>query len=136
MKGKLLGLLLFIVSASSLANTEQQKLVGSWKLLSGEYIDHRGQVINYQQQQLQSIKVFSTSHFSFTSMKGDKFWASGTGTYQLHNNQYVETLKLNSFNEQEGTSFRFTAEFIDDRWYNSRWQDGKRVEYEVWQKID
>ena len=110
-------------------------LQGAWQLIAGEYIDAQGQTISYSAADMQSIKILSAQHFSFTSVKGQQFWASATGTYQFTNGQYVESLLLNSFGENAGSQFAFEAKIEGDTWYNSRWHEGKRVEYEVWQRL-
>ncbi|NVK24827.1 MAG: hypothetical protein HWE10_07850 [Gammaproteobacteria bacterium] len=61
--------------------------------------------------------------------------ASGTGTYQVENGEYKETLQFNSFGQPHGTEFIFKTKIDGDYWYNSRWHDGKRVEYEVWRRV-
>ncbi|WP_160154647.1 hypothetical protein [Microbulbifer sp. ALW1] len=111
-------------------------LTGVWELVSGNYVDGSGKLVNYKDLDLKALKVISDSHFSFTSMKGDVFWASGTGSYELSEGQYIETLRYNSFGEPAGTTFAFTTRIEESLWYNERWKDGERVEYEVWQRIE
>ncbi|KXI28419.1 hypothetical protein [Paraglaciecola hydrolytica] len=122
-----------LIASQSIAATA---LEGTWQLISGEYIDANGDTLSYASADMQSLKVLSTKHFSFTSMKGEQFWAAGTGTYEFKDGQYVESLLLNSFGEKVGATFAFQAQLDGDKWYNSRWKDGKRVEYEVWQKVN
>lgn len=124
-----LGLLL---GSQSIAATG---LEGTWQLISGEYIDAKGKTVSYASTDMQSLKVLTPEHFSFTSMKGEQFWAAGTGTYEFKDGQYAESLLLNSFGEKVGASFVFQAQVEGDMWYNSRWKDEQRVEYEVWQRI-
>lgn len=112
------------------------ELKGTWVLVSGEYVDAQGELVSYVNSDMQSLKVLSEHHFSFTSMKGDQFWASATGTYQFSDGQYVESLLLNSFGEKPGVLFAFQSKVEGDNWYNSRWKDGLRVEYEVWRRQD
>ncbi len=112
------------------------ELNGAWRLVSGEYINENGERIDYIESGMASIKVLSDRHFSFTSEKGGRFWASGTGTYHWEQGVYTESLLYNSFGQTPGTEFQFKARLEGDRWYNSRWQDDKRVEFEVWQRID
>lgn len=125
---------LFLVSPMALASSLDLK--GVWKLKSGEYINGEGDLISYQSLNMQSLKIISDTHFSFTSMKGDTFWASGTGSYEFEDGKYVEKLQLNSFGEKPGAIFAFDARVEGEYWYNTRWEDGKRVEYEVWQKVE
>lgn len=132
MKKSFIFIMLFALSLS----VKAEDLSGVWQLVSGEYIDQHDKLINYQDLQMQSIKILTQTHFSFTSMKGDQFWASGTGTYKVSDGKYTETLQYNSFGEKVGAEFTFEFKREGDFWYGSRWKDGKRVEYEVWQKIE
>jgi hypothetical protein len=110
-------------------------LEGTWELLEGEYVDKQGNMITYKEVGMKSLKMISGTHFSFTSMKGDEFWAGGTGTYQLQDGVYTESLTYNSFGEKPGTQFSFEYKLEGGHWTNSRWQDGKRVEFEIWRKL-
>ena len=123
-----------LITFSTLSNASI--LNGAWELQSGEYIDAEGKLVSYQQTNMQSIKLISDHYFSFTSTKGDQFWASATGRFEFKDGRYTETLLLNSFAEKVGAQFSFQAKVEGDYWYNSRWQDGKRVEYEVWKRMD
>ncbi|MDQ2075872.1 hypothetical protein [Marinimicrobium sp. ABcell2] len=120
------------IGATAAAND----LAGVWELVSGEYIDGEGELLDYEALELQSLKMISNSHFSFTSMKGNEFWASGTGTYEIVNGKYIETLQYNSFDEAPGTTFTFDTKVEDEYWYNSRWEGDVRVEYEVWRRLE
>lgn len=111
-------------------------LEGVWKLTSGEYVNGEGELVNYQSVDLKSLKLISETHFSFTSMKGDEFWASGSGTYVFSDGKYSETLQHNSFGEKPGKVYSFNSKVEGDYWYNSRWEGDKRVEYEVWQRVE
>lgn len=124
-------LLLFITPYSYATQLE-----GAWELVSGEYVDADGKLIDYQSIELNSLKIISTNHFSFTSVKEGKFWASGSGTYQLSNGKYKEVLNYNSFGESPGAEFIFTTKVDGEYWFNSRWNGDKRVEYEVWRRIE
>ena len=127
-------LLIYALTFSAVAWAEKPN--GVWELISGEYVDEKGMLIDYKSLNLQAVKVLSDTHFSFTTMKGDVFWASGTGTYQLEHGKYTETIKLNSFGQPEGKEFNFDAKFENGHWYNTRWKDGKKVEFEVWRRIE
>ncbi|MBC3764574.1 hypothetical protein [Neptunicella marina] len=126
-------LLLLICSANTCVASELQ---GAWKLVSGEYIDQNGKLTSYQSINLQSLKVLSESHFSFTSVKGDSFWAAGSGTYKFADGKYQETLNFNSFGQSKGSQFTFDSKLVGNIWYNSRWEGETRVEYEVWQRVE
>ncbi|WP_340679316.1 hypothetical protein [Paraglaciecola sp.] len=122
-----------LMASQSIANTG---LEGTWQLISGEYIDAEGKTVSYASTDMQALKVLTPDHFSFTSMKGEQFWAAGTGTYEFKDGQYAESLLLNSFGEKVGASFVFQAQVEGDMWYNSRWKDEQRIEYEVWQRLN
>ncbi|WP_299597571.1 hypothetical protein [uncultured Microbulbifer sp.] len=109
---------------------------GVWELVAGEYRNEHGEMIAYESLGLKSLKIISGSYFSFTSMKADAFWASGSGTYTFSGGQYVEELTFNSFGEKPGARFTFVAEIDEGVWRNSRWEDDVRVEYEVWQRVE
>nr|WP_010130182.1 hypothetical protein [Microbulbifer agarilyticus] len=132
MKRLIAAVVLTLMSSVSAAN----ELIGVWKLVSGNYADGSGTLVDYKDLDMQALKVISTSHFSFTSMKGADFWASGTGTYELADGKYTETLHYNSFGQAAGAKFAFNTRIEDTHWYNERWKDGKRVEYEVWQRVE
>lgn len=123
--------LLFLARASFAT-----ELTGAWELESGEYINEQGQLINYNAVDFHSLKVLSATHFSFTSVRGDKFWASGSGTYELSKGKYKEVLKYNSFGQSQGAEFVFDSKVEGDFWYNSRWEGETRVEYEVWRRVE
>ncbi|WP_051687386.1 hypothetical protein [Microbulbifer sp. HZ11] len=119
---------------SSFASADS--LTGAWELVSGNYVDNKGTLLDYQDLDFKALKIISDRHFSFTSMKGGEFWASGTGTYEVADGKYTETLYFNSFGEQSGAKFVFTTRVEDEYWYNERWKDGERVEYEVWRRVE
>lgn len=118
------------------ANTTDNPFVGTWQLISGEYVDEKGKLITYQSIGITSQKVIANKHFSFVSLSDGKFWAAGTGTYQFTNDEYAEQPNMASFELIEGGKYVFQYEIKGDQWHNSRWKDGKRVEYEVWQRLD
>lgn len=113
-----------------------EDLSGTWQLMSGEYLNQSGEVINYQQAGMRAIKIYSTTHFSFTSMKSADFWAAGTGTYTQANGLYTETLLMNSFGEPVGARYEFQSELKGNCLRNERWQESVRVEYEVWCRLN
>ncbi|WP_051234933.1 hypothetical protein [Marinimicrobium agarilyticum] len=128
----ILFILLFSVSLVSTAN----ELEGVWELVSGEYVDSEGQLVKYNSLDLRSLKILSPTHFSFTSVKEGEFWAAGSGTYKVENGKYTEILSYNSFGQSHGSEFVFDTRVEKDFWYNSRWDGEKRVEYEVWRRVE
>ncbi len=124
-------LLLFCLCSS----VQARVLEGAWQLVSGEYVDAEGRLVQYETLGLSAIKVLSATYFSFTAMKGDGFWASGAGHYRFENGEYSEVLQLNSFGEAEGKVYAFLARVEGDLWYTERWDGDIRVEYEVWRRL-
>ena len=119
------------LSINSFAN----EFSGTWQLISGEYKDHEGKIIQYEKLQMKSIKVISDTHFSFISMSGDKFWSSGAGNYRFTENEYIEMPIFTSYGASQGKEYIFTYKIENNLWHNSRWEQEERVEYEVWQKL-
>jgi hypothetical protein len=108
--------------------------VGAWELVSGEY-NENSSVINYEEAGLKSLKVLSENRFSFiTSIKGS-FYAAGGGEYVVENDTYTETPSFASDAALIGQRFSFQYQLDGDTWMNSRWQDGVRVEFEVWKRV-
>ncbi|UJF23235.1 hypothetical protein [Shewanella sp. OMA3-2] len=114
-------------------------LVGTWELISGQYLDDKQQWIDYKSLHLTSLKIISKSHFSFTTMKSvqgtKQFWAAGTGTYQLTDKFYIEKPALNSFGVAEDESFKFEYQLKQNQLHTKRIENGVLKEQEVWQRI-
>lgn len=126
-----MGIVLYSCQASAIHN----QFKGTWQLISGEYIDHQGTLIDYNDLNLKSIKVLSDSHFSFVTLSGSKFWSSGSGSYRFQQQSYIETPIYTSYQHDDNAEYTFSYKIDDGYWYNERWQQGIRVEYEVWQKV-
>jgi hypothetical protein len=122
--------LAFTFSVSAFEN----EFSGTWTLISGEYLDNAGKLVDYKDLEMSSIKVISATHFSFVSMSASKFWSSGAGRYRFTETQYIESPIHTSYGVTSGQEYIFTYKIENDIWYNSRWKNGTRVEYEVWQK--
>jgi hypothetical protein len=127
--------LFFLIFFSFSVNAKDNKFIGTWMLISGEYIDSKGYLKSYDELNLSSLKVISNTHFSFVTMSGDKFWSSGAGTFTYTNNEYIESPLYTSFNSPLGKKYIFKYELESDKWFSARWENGKRVEYEVWQRV-
>ena len=133
MNKKILIVLTLLFSLS--VNANEKLFTGTWALVSGEYVDHEGNLVSYEGLNLSSIKVISNSHFSFVTMAGDKFWSSGAGTYIYTDSEYIESPLHTSFNSPKGKKYVFKYKKDGNKWFSSRWENEKRVEYEVWKKI-
>lgn len=127
--------LISIIFLSFSVNANENLFSGTWKLISGEYIDNKGSLISYEELNLHSLKVITKTHFSFVTMSGDKFWSSGTGTFKYTNSEYIESPVYTSFNSPKGKKYVFKYRVDGEKWFSSRWENDKRVEYEVWQRV-
>ncbi|GAA0813303.1 hypothetical protein GCM10009111_08470 [Colwellia asteriadis] len=127
--------IILVALLSFSANADENLFSGTWTLVSGEYINYEGKLVSYESLNLRSIKVITNTHFSFVTMSGDKFWSSGTGTFEVTDSEYIESPLYTSFNSPEGKKYVFKYKKEGDKWFSSRWENDKRVEYEVWQRI-
>lgn len=134
MKNKLLNLCVTFCLLFSM-HGYSNPFIGTWQLVSGEYVNEKNKIVDYADADINSIKVLSANHFSFISMSGDKFWAAGAGTYQFDKKLYSETPIHTSYSITQESKYTFQYQLIDELWHNSRWAEGKRVEYEVWRKL-
>ena len=125
--------IIFLLSFA--CHASENVFTGTWQLISGEYIDHNDKLIEYDTLNLHSIKVISETHFSFVKMSGDKFWSAGSGTYHYTKKEYTESPVYTSYNAPKGKKYIFKYTKQGDKWFSSRWENNKRVEYEIWQRI-
>ena len=98
--------------------------MGAWQLVSGEYVGEDGKLAQYKDMKLKSMKVLTDKHFSFISMKGDEFWASGGGTYIFDKEKYTEIPVHTSYEVELGIRYTFKYRLEGDKWFNSRWEGG------------
>ncbi len=128
-----LGLALWACMQVAWANPVQ----GTWRLVDGEYLDEAGKVVRYDELRMTSIKVVSDRHYSFISHAGERFWAAGAGSYQLEGDHYTEVPISTSYAPPADKEYRFTYRFGEDgAWVLERWEAGRRVEREVWRRIE
>lgn len=109
--------------------------VGAWELVSGSYVGEDQVVIDYAAAEVKSLKVLSDSRYSFITTAKGAFYAAGGGEYVVENGVYTETPALASHPEMIGQRYAFQYQLEGDIWTNSRWQNGVRVEWEVWKRI-
>jgi hypothetical protein len=112
-----------------------ETLTGAWELISGTYIGEDGAVIDYAQAGLRSLKVLSGDRFSFVTTAAGAFYAAAAGRYTAENGCYVEMPDLASHADMPGKTFAFQYRLEGDTWENSRWQEGMRVEHELWKRL-
>lgn len=135
----------FVMICTPLKAAEKANpFIGSWQLVSGKYLDGKGQWVEYSDLKLSAIKVISASHFSFTTMKNVgseakpnlEFWAAATGDYEYSATDYIEYPHLNSFGVSAGESFIFTYSIEGKDWRTQRIEEGVLKEQEHWTKLD
>lgn len=87
---------------------------GTWRLVSGEYVDDKKVLQTYDKLKLESLLVLSDTHYSFVTMSNGKFWGSGAGRYSYTGELYSETTytsdPLNEQNFNPLLSFQITAQ--------------------------
>jgi len=127
--------LITVISLLISFNVYSNVFIGSWQLVSGEYINEQNKLIDYADKEMSAIKVLSASHFSFISKSGEKFWAASAGSYQFDGKTYKEKPIHTSYALEKDSQYTFQYQMIGDFWHNSRWKGGKRVEYEIWRKL-
>ena len=110
-------------------------LVGAWELVSGSFLGENNAVINYFDSAMKSLKVLSESKFSFITYAQGMFYAAGGGDYISENGVYVEIPTLASHPDMIDKRYEFQYQLEGDTWTNSRWQNGIRVEHEIWRKV-
>lgn len=108
--------------------------VGAWELVSGSYVDKDNTLTNYADAAIVSLKVLSEGKFSFITTAQGTFYAAGGGDYVVENGLYIETPVLASHPTMLGQRYEFQYELEGDTWTNSRWENGVRVELEVWKR--
>ncbi|MGB1199666.1 MAG: hypothetical protein ACPG46_11505 [Thalassotalea sp.] len=124
----------FIIIPTSTQATENP-FIGTWQLVSGEYVNDKKEVVSYHSLEIRSQKVISSQHFSFVSMSKNKFWSAGTGTYTFTKNEYYESPTMASYPLEDGGTYTFTYQIKEGLWHNARWHGDTRVEYEIWKKV-
>jgi hypothetical protein len=111
------------------------QLIGAWELVSGSYIDADQAALDYSQAGIQALKVLSESKFSFVTTARGVFYAAGSGDYTARDGLYTEIPALASHPEMVGKRYEFQYQLEGDRWENSRWENGVRVEHELWRRV-
>ncbi len=116
-------------------NDAPNPLVGAWELVSGFYVGENGEVTNYENAKVKSLKVLSVRKFSFVTTANGSFYAAGGGDYFVENDVYMEIPGLASEPAMIGQRFAFQFKLEGDTWTNSRRQKGVVVESEVWKRV-
>ncbi len=110
-------------------------LAGAWELVSGSYVGEDGVTIDYSKAEVRSLKVLADGKFSFVTSAGGAFYAAGGGDYTAADGTYAEVPALASHPDLTGRRFEFQFRLEGDTWTNTRWENGVRVEMEVWKRV-
>ena len=110
-------------------------LDGAWRLESGSYVDTEGREKDYGSLKLHGTKLLADGRFSFTTAQDGRFWAGGSGRFTADADTYVESPEIASYPVADGGSYRFGYTLEGDTWTLERYEDGKRVEREVWRRL-
>lgn len=133
---KMVLIVLISVFYLPLTHANNSPFIGTWQLVSGEYLNDKQELISYETLGIASQKVINETYFSFVSTANGKFWAAGSGKYSFTDSQYIESPNVASYPLENGGSYSFTYHLEGSLWHNARWHGDTRVEYEVWKKID
>ena len=96
------------------------KLVGTWKLITGVVIEKGDTVLTDHTKGIPFIKIINDSHFAFLQhdLKKGKdsipVYVSGGGRYTLADNIYTEHLEYCSARNWEGNDFKFNISIKND----------------------
>ncbi|MBD9468664.1 hypothetical protein [Pseudoxanthomonas sp. PXM01] len=135
---KILPILFHLIAATACLSSgtalAASPLDGAWQLESGSYLDNEGREQDYGSLKLRGTKLLADGHFSFTTAQDGRFWAGGSGSFTADAETYVETPRMASYPVVDGGSYRFSYTLEGDTWTLERFEDGKRVEREVWRR--
>lgn len=134
-------MVLFALTAGSLAAESapdakrENKLLGSWKLVSGKY---NGQEIQFGETVM--VKHLTAKCFMWANYDKDgKITRAAGGTVKLEGNTYEETPAYGiseDFDVIKGRPQKFTWRIEGNKWYHSgELSNGMKIE-EVWERIE
>ncbi len=107
-------------TTTTIKESNQIPLEGTWKLLSGTLIEKGDTVKTDYTKSVAFIKIINKTHFSFLKHdlnKGKDSTASfdaGGGTYTLVDSTYTENLDFCNARDWEGNAFKFTVSIHND----------------------
>jgi Lipocalin-like domain len=97
-----------------------ERLMGTWKLLSGTLIEKGDTVVTDYTKNLSFIKIINDTHFAFLQHDLNKgkdsaaVFVAGGGQYSLKDSVYTEHLEYCSAREWEGHDFSFSVSIKND----------------------
>jgi hypothetical protein len=102
------------------AQTKENKIQGTWKLLSGTLIEKGDTTVTDYTGKLSFIKIINQDHFAFMQHDLNKgkdssaVFSAGGGAYTLKDSTYTEQLEYCSARQWEGNKFDFTISINND----------------------
>jgi hypothetical protein len=114
---------LLLSSCHSKKNSERHrnKMMGTWKLVSGTTIQGKDTVVTDYTKNKSFLKIINATHFSFVDhdLKKGKdsataYYVSGAGKYTLTDSSYTEHLEYCSDRGWEGNDFTFHVVIQND----------------------
>jgi len=100
------------------SNSLDDKIQGTWELLSATTIEHGKQTTTNFTNDLKMIKVINKSHFSFlkhsTHANDSVSFDAGGGRYTIKGDEYTEYLDFYKDKNWEGKTFYFKVSFNQD----------------------
>ncbi len=98
----------------------QDKIMGTWKLLTGTIIEKEDTTVTDYTKSMSFIKIINADHFAFLQHDLDKgkdsaaVFVAGGGRYSLKDSLYTEHLEYCSARNWEGNDFTFTIHINGD----------------------
>ena len=95
-------------------------IVGTWKLLSGTFIDKGDTNVTDYTKGKEFIKIINNTHFAFLmhdltrGKNADSVFSAGGGHYTLKDSLYTERLEYCSDRQWEGNEFPLTVTINND----------------------
>jgi len=105
---------------SNVSKPSPISIVGTWKLITGTFIEKGDTVVTEYTKNISFIKIINETHFAFLQhdlRKGKDsgaVFASGGGSYSFRDSLYTEHLEYCSAREWEGNDFSFTMVITND----------------------
>ena len=110
MKPKLAFTISLLLICSVAFSQKQADLIGTWKLMSGKYTYH-DTTLNYEQANLNSIKIVTPTHFAvFSQGVNNTFEHALAGKVKFDSKNYTESIEYGSAPSMLGSNMIFTYE--------------------------
>lgn len=115
----IVALIICFSSSCSTKKAADNKLMGTWQLVSSE-VNANGTITNNSMEGKKMIKIINDTHFAFLNhdLKSGKdstaLFVAGGGTCKLSDSTYSETLEYCNYREYEGLKVDFKVQFSND----------------------